>query len=144
MVFFPSALRRDERDHEANSFFAPKHLRDNDRSSPFRPNRKRTRAIRDKQEGLQRAAADAEDKLAAEVDRVSRELKSKHAAALEEAVKVEREAAEARHVAVLRQAKASREQEAARQVNNSVNDLTLLGVVPRAEVVPALKHAPHL
>lgn len=48
---------------------------------------------------------------------MSDELKSKHAAELEAAVQAEREAAEARHVAVLQQAKASRQQETEQQVS---------------------------
>lgn len=51
---------------------------------------------------------------------MSRELKSEHAAELEQAVKMEREAAEARHVAVLQQAKSSRELEAKQQAEQQV------------------------
>ncbi|CAB1115098.1 unnamed protein product [Ectocarpus sp. CCAP 1310/34] len=67
------------------------------------------RAIRETQERLRRAAAEADDALAAEVGRVSEKLKSEHDAALSEAVKAERDGAEARHAEVLRQAKVSRE-----------------------------------
>lgn len=74
------------------------------------------RAIRETQERLRRAAAEADDALAAEVGRVSEQLKSEHDAALTEAVKAERDAAEARHAEALRQAKVSREQGEAQQV----------------------------
>ena len=86
------------------------------RISPVEPKRPVNRAIRETQERLQRAAADAQNALASEVDRVSDELRSKHAAELEAAVQAEREAAEARHVAVLQQAKTSRQQETEQQV----------------------------
>ncbi|CAM9691109.1 unnamed protein product [Ectocarpus sp. 12 AP-2014] len=73
------------------------------------------RAIRETQERLRRAAAEADKALAAEVGRVSEQLKSEHDVALTEAVKAERDAAEARHAEVLRQAKVSREQGEAQQ-----------------------------
>lgn len=74
------------------------------------------RAVRETQERLRRAAADAEAARAAEVSRVTGELGARHEAALEEARKAEREAAEARHAAALRRAEASRRQEAEQQV----------------------------
>lgn len=116
-VSLPSAMHRDRRGHAAYRFFAANLPRTKYHLPLFPPTRKRPRSMRDTKERLERAAADAENTLAAEVDRVSDELRSKHMAALEEAVKVEREAAEARHVEVLRQAQASREQEAEQQVN---------------------------
>ncbi len=74
------------------------------------------RAIRETQERLRRAEAEAEAARAAEVSRVTGELGARHEAALEEARKAEREAAEARHAAALRRAEASRRQEASQQV----------------------------
>lgn len=72
--------------------------------------------MRETQERLQRAAADAEGALAAEIERVSEELRLKHEADLKSAVRAEKDAAEARHVEVLQQMKALREQQGEEEV----------------------------
>ncbi|CAN0136347.1 unnamed protein product, partial [Scytosiphon promiscuus] len=64
------------------------------------------RAMRETQERLRRAAADAEGAQAAEVERVSEELRLKYDADLQSAVRAERDEAETRHEEVLRQMKA--------------------------------------
>lgn len=70
------------------------------------------RARREIAERLERAAADATVTLAAEVDRVSKELKSEHEKELQAAMARERESMKTRHALVLQQTQdASKERE---------------------------------
>lgn len=68
--------------------------------------REHVRASNETAERLQRAAADAQAALAAEVDRVSAQLKSEHEKALDTAVREERDTARARQASALKRADA--------------------------------------
>lgn len=73
---------------------------------------------------MERAAAEAANALAAEVSRVSDELKSEHEKARATAVDAERAAAEARHALALRQANESwrtKEEQQVRYVSSAGN-----------------------
>ena len=78
--------------------------------------RDRYRASRETEERLKSAAADAAKALAAEVERVSNQLRAEHEKAQGAAARAEREAAEVRHESALRKAEALRREQDEQQV----------------------------